>query len=78
MSVEKEHFFLKKSKFANKKAAQNADIPTNLIKENSGAFADLIFENFIDSANVIPVHKKTSDNSKDYYWPAIIFSNILN
>ena len=67
MSVEKEDLFLKKPKFANKTATQNADIPTNLIKENSDAFADLIFENFIDSTNIIPVHKKNSGNSKDYY-----------
>lgn len=34
MSTGKEDLFLKKSKFANKKAAQTADITANLIKEN--------------------------------------------
>ena len=55
---------------------QDSDIPTKLIKNNSGLFVDFLFTNLNDSmtqstfpslptlANIIPVHKKTRKHQK--------------
>ena len=70
------------------KATQNTDIPIKLIKENSGIFADFIFENLNDSishsvfpsalklANITPVYKKDSKSKKDHYRPINALPNI--
>ena len=70
------------------KASQNTDIPTKLIKNNSSFFAEFFSENInycienskfpydLKLADVIPVHKKKSKNSKDNYRPVSILSNI--
>ena len=70
------------------KATQNTDILTKLIKENSGIFADFIFENLSDSisqsvflsalklANITPGHKKDSKSKKGHYRPISVLANI--
>ena len=71
-----------------KKACQDTDIPTKIIRENCDIFADFIFQNFnngiassvfpasVKNANVTPVHKKDSKNIKYNYRPVGILSNI--
>ena len=70
------------------KAVQNSDIPTKIIQENSDIFGDFIFANYnecknssvfpslLKLANITPVHKKESKNSKNNYRPVSILSNI--
>ena len=70
------------------KACQDTDVPTKIIKENANIFTDFIhpsinasinngdFPSFLKLANVIPVFKKDSKNSKDNYRPISILKNI--
>ena len=70
------------------KASQEDDIPTKIIKENSDIFSNFIcqsFSNMIDVyifptslklANITPVYKKGSKNSKENYTPVSILPNI--
>ena len=70
------------------KACQDTDVPTKIIKENADIFTDFIhpsinasinngdFPSFLKLANVIPVFKKDSKNSKDNYRPISILKNI--
>ena len=70
------------------KASQEDDIPTKIIKENSDIFSNFLcqsFNNMIDVcifptslklANVTPVYKKGSKNSKENYRPISILPNI--
>ena len=72
------------------KASQEDDIPTKIIKENSDIFSNFIcqsFNNMIDVcifptslklANITPVYKKGSKNSKENYRPVSILPNISN
>ena len=69
-------------------ASQEDDIPTKIIKENSDIFSNFIcqsFNNMIDVcifptslklANITPVYKKGSKNSKENYRPVSILPNI--
>ena len=70
------------------KASQQSDIPTKILKQNSDYFADYFYENInqcisksifpsdLKLADVTPVYKKKSKNSKDNYRPVSILSNI--
>ena len=70
------------------KASQQSDIPTKILKQNSEYFAEYFYENinkFISKsifpsdlklADVTPVYKKKSKNSKDNYRPGSILSNV--
>ena len=67
------------------KAAQNTDIPTRLIEENSNIFAVFIFENLNDSISqqVFPSalklakkEKKDSRSKKVHYRPISVLPNI--
>ena len=69
-------------------SSQRTDIPTKVLKENSRFFAKYFsdninhciecsnFPNLLKSAEVVPVHKKKSKNSKDNFSPVSILSNI--
>ena len=64
------------------------DIPSKVIKNNSGIFADFFFLNLnnciapsvslsnFKNAEITPVHKKDSKNTKFTYRPVSILSNI--
>ena len=68
----------------NKKASQNFDIPTNIIKENSDIFEKALCSFINDSiksftlpsclkeADVTPIHKKGKKDKKENYGPVII------
>ena len=70
------------------KSCQDTDVPTKIIKENADIFADFIhpainitinkneFPSFLKLADVIPVFKKGSKNSKHNYRPISILKNI--
>ena len=70
------------------KASQQSDIPTKILKQNSHYFAGYFYENInqcisksifpldLKLADVTPVYKKKSENSKDNYRPVSILSNI--
>ena len=70
------------------KASQQSDIPTKILKQNSDYFAKYFYENIkqcisklifpsdLKLADVTPVYKKKSKNSKDNYRPVSILSNI--
>ena len=70
------------------KTSQQSDIPTTILKQNSDYFAEYFYENIsqcisklifpsdLKLADVIPVYKKKSKNSKDNYRPVSILSNI--
>ena len=70
------------------KGSQQSDIPTKILKQNSDYFAEYIYENInqcisksvfpsdLKLADVTPVYKKKSKNSKDNYRPVSILSNI--
>ena len=70
------------------KASQEDDIPTKMIKENSDIFSNFIYQSFnnmIDAcifptslklANITPVNKKGSKNSKENYRSVSILPNI--
>ena len=70
------------------KVCQQSDIPTKILKQNSDYFADYFYENInqcisksifpsdLKLADVTPVYKKKSKNSKDNYRPVSILSNI--
>ena len=70
------------------KASQQSDIPTKILKQNSDYFAEYFYENInqcisksifpsdLKLADVTPVYKKKSKNSKDNYRPVSILSNI--
>ena len=72
------------------KAAQNTDIPTKIIKENSDIFGDFIFSNLnccintssyqslLKRKDVTPVHEKDSKKKKNNYRHVSILSNISN
>ena len=69
------------------KACQDTNVPTKIIKENADIFTDFVHPSinasinngdflFLKLANVIPVFKKDSENSKDNYRPINILKNI--
>ena len=70
------------------KASQQSDISTKILKQNSYYFAEYFYENInqcisksvfpsdLKLADVTPVYKKKSKNSKDNYRPVSILSNI--
>ena len=70
------------------KASQQSDIPTKILKQNSDYFAEYFYENInqcisksifpsdLKLADVTPVYKKKSKNSKDNYRPVSILSHI--
>ena len=70
------------------KSCQDTDVPTKVIKENADIFADFLhaainttinkneFPSFLKLADVIPVFKKGSKNSKHNYRPISILKNI--
>ena len=70
------------------KASQQSDIPTKILKQNSDYFAEYFYENInqcslksvfpsdLKLADVTPVYKKKSKNSKDNYRLVSILSNI--
>ena len=70
------------------KGSQQSDIPTKILKQNSDYFAEYSYENMnqcisksifpsdLKLADVTPVYKKKSENSKDNYRPVSILSNI--
>ena len=70
------------------KASKQSDIPTKILKQNSDYFAEYFYENInqcvsksifpsdLKLADVTPVYKKKSKNSKDNYRPVSILSNI--
>ena len=70
------------------KSCQDTDVPTKIIKGNADIFADFIhpainttinkneFPSFLKLADVIPVFKKGSKNSKHNYRPISILKNI--
>ena len=72
------------------KASQQSDIPTKILKQNSDYFTQYFYENInqyisksifpsdLKFADVTPVYKKKSKNSKDNYRPVSILSNISN
>ena len=69
-------------------ASQEVDIPTKIIKENSDIFFNFIYQSFnnmidvcifptsLKLANITPVYKKGSKNSKENYRPVSILPNI--
>ena len=71
------------------KASQQSDIPTKILKQNSDYFAEYFYENInqyilksifpsdLKLADVTPVYKKKSKNSKDNYRPVSILSNVF-
>ena len=73
-----------------KKACQDTDIPTKIVRENYDIFADFIFQNFnygiassvfpasVKNANITPAHKKDSKNIESNYRPVSILSNVQN
>ena len=70
------------------KTSQQSDIPSKSLKQNSDHFAEYFYENInqyisksifpsdLKLADVIPVYKNKSNNSKDNYRPVSILSNI--
>ena len=70
------------------KASQLSDVPTKILKQNSGYFigyfcgninqciSQSMFPPDLKLADVTPVYKNKSKNSKDNYRPVIILSNI--
>ena len=70
------------------KASQQSDVPTKILKQNSGYFigyfcgninqciSQSVFPPDLKLADVTPVYKNKSKNSKDNYRPVIILSNI--
>ena len=71
-----------------KKACQDTDIPTKIIRENWDIFLDFVFQNFnngiassvfpasLKNANITPVHKKDCKNIESNYRPVNILSKI--
>ena len=71
-----------------KKACQDTDIPTKVIKNNSDIFADFfflslnncivssVFPSNFKNAEITPLHKKDSKNTESNYRPVRILSNI--
>ena len=74
--------------FDTAKASQQSDIPNKILKQNSDYFAEYFYKNInqcisksifpsdLKLADVTPVYKKRSKNSKDNYRPVSILSNI--
>ena len=72
-----------------KKASQDTDIPTKIIKQNADIVADFIYQNFnnaiacsvfpvnLKNANISPVHKKESRENEANYRPISILPNLL-
>ena len=70
------------------KTSQQTDIPTRILKENLDFFSKYFYENInfciensefpfdLKVADVTPIHKKKSRNSKDNYRPVSILPNI--
>ena len=68
----------------NKKASQNSDIPTKMIKENSDIFGKVLcsfindslksftFPSCLKEADVTPIHKKGKKDKKENYRPVSI------
>ena len=71
-----------------KKASQDTDIPTRILKGNSDLFAQFVlknynevittstFPNILKHANLRPVYKKDSRNEVQNYLPVSILSNL--
>ena len=71
------------------KASQQSDIPIKVLKQNSDYFAEYFYENIyrcmsksifpsdLKLADITPVYKKKSKNSKDNYRPVSILSNVF-
>ena len=71
-----------------KKASQDTDIPTKIIKQNADIVGDFIYQNFnnaiacsvfpvnLKNANVTPVHKKESRENEANYRPISILPNL--
>ena len=80
----------KKHNLDTAKASQQSDIPTKILKQNSDYFAgyfcgninqcisESMFPPDLKLADVTPVYKNKSKNSKDNYRPVSILSNISN
>ena len=72
------------SELNNKKASQNSDIPTKIIKENSDIFGKVLcsfindsikpftFPSCLKEADVTPIHKKGKKDKKENYRPVSI------
>ena len=70
------------------KASQQSDIPTKILEQNSDYCAEYFYENInqcisksifpsdLKLADITPVYKKKSKNSKDHYRSVSILSNI--
>ena len=68
----------------NKKASQNSDIPTKIIKENSDIFGKALcsfindsiksftFPSCLKEADITPIHKKGKKDQKENYRPVSI------
>ena len=68
----------------NKKASQNSDIPTKIIKENSDIYGKVLcsfinnsiksftFPSCLKEADVTPIHKKDKKDKKENYRPVSI------
>ena len=68
----------------NKKASQNSDIPTKIIKENSDIFEKVLcsfindsiksstFTSCLKETDVTPIHKKGEKDKKENYRPVSI------
>ena len=68
----------------NKKASQNSDIPTKIIKENSDIFGRALcsfindsiksftFPSYLKEADITPIHKKDKKDKKENYRPVSI------
>ena len=71
-----------------KKATQEEDVHTNILKENTDIFSPYLcraindsiskssFPDFLKRANITPVHKKSTKTEKDNYRPVSILSNL--
>ena len=71
-----------------RKACQDTDVPSKIIKMNSDIFADFLYQNFNDTiatsvfpqnlknANITPVFKKGDRNSETNYRPVSILPNL--
>ena len=73
-----------------RKACQDTDVPSKIVKMNSDIFADFLHQNFKDAtatsvfpqnlknANITPVFKKGDRNSETNYRPVSILPNVSN
>ena len=87
-SVTYDDILKKTNNLATAKASQQSDVPTKILKQNSDYFAGYfcgninqynlisVFPPDLKLADVTPVYKNKSKNSKDNYRPVSILSNI--